>query len=555
MKRKKNYLLILFGVIYFSFSSCNDVDLDNFSKEISLKESLVTPIGESTVSLGQLLNLYGNKSKFGYDADSIFYQLTDSGDIDFPVFDLNLYIQPLQSSIKPFPTNTTITPSSVIAPVEINDIINLGINTDVAEQRVDSVWITTAKFVFTLNSSAFPAGNHNFTVTFPGDKLKFKNGNTVQLVRSFSNFNQPIEVDLSDIVLISNGVSSLPVKIVIDITPSTSNINVGPSTSINMTTEINEIVYDVAFGFFKPQLITNQSKKFSFDVNKQLRKEFPSNTDYILKSINPRIDIQIQSNVGTNLKFNVAEVRAFDTENPSVSVNAEFDNNQNSFQEMVNKPTIFRQTVTKNFRQLNKNNGKTHLLFDLTKNYNTLEYKWNIENSPEPNSANYILASTKLSAKVKLTIPMYFEKGSYLSTTDTIKNLNKEIASNFEDISLDSVMLVLRFKNGIPAKLKFEIKKFEDTQGNAIPLPGLNKVYLIASPDVNANGLSTNTVDSKIEIIVGRNQANELMKLENLIYNVTADGKTENSDVQLTKNNTLSVKAGIFLVGTINTNL
>lgn len=553
--------LILFaGLLTVIFTSCNDVDLLNFSKDIRIQESLVTPVGEVSVSLGKLLNVVGEQDLIGTEADSIYLQISDSLEFKYQIFNINKGITPLTFTFTPFQSNQVLPPNSSFPVIESTENVNLGLNTDIAKQRVDSVWINSVKFNVSLDANVGSASNYSYEVSFPVNNLRYANGNQVILTGTFSAFNQIKEVVLNDVKLFTTNASTvLPVKLKIIATTGNATTNVNPQTTINVTTELKEIDYDVAFGLFDPQPIEANPYSLNFNLSEFLRDAVPANISYNLKLANPKIDVQIQSNIGNYLSFNIGYLKAYEKDNPSIFAQSLFANGTNSTSENFKKPAMY-ESVKHNFKQLNRTNGSTNLFFDMTKNYDTFEFDWSIKNNVDsmnahPNSHNFILSDTKVKAKMKFTVPLYFDAGTSISYSDTIKSIGSGISSALENGALDTVILVLTIKNGLPIKVKFELTNFLDAQGNELNLPGLNKIYDIDSPEVNADGTTSKIAESQIQLNIGKNQVNELKKLENLKFMVTVAGELENSAIQFTKNNTLGVKAGVYVKGTATLNL
>ncbi len=553
--------LILFtGLLSATFTSCNDVDLVNFSKDIKIQESLVTPIGEAQVSLGDLLNVVGEQDLVGTDADSIYLQISDSLEFKYKIFNVNKYIEPLTFTFTPFQTNQTLPPNFSFPVIESTEDVNLGINTDITNQRVDSVWINSVKFNVSLDANVGSADNYSYEVSFPGNNLRYANGNPIELTGTFSSFNQIDEVVLKDLKLYTTNASSvLPIKLKIIAITGNTTTNVDSQTTINVTTELKEIDYEVAFGLFDPQPKEANPYTLNFNLSEYLRDVIPANISYNMKLANPKIDVQFQSNIGNYLNFNVGYLKAYEKDNPSVYAKSIFDNGTNSMVENLKKPAMY-EFVKHDFKQLTRTNGSTNLFFDMTKNFDTFEFEWSMTNNVDsmnahPTSSNFILNDTRIKTKIKFTVPLYFDAGTSISYSDTIKNIGSGISTVLKDNALDTVILVLTIKNGLPIKVNLELTNFLDALGNELNLPGLDKIYNIDSPEVNADGTTSKVAESQIQINIGKNQVNELKKLENLKFMVTVAGKLDTSAIQFTKNNTLGVKAGVYVKGTATLNL
>jgi hypothetical protein len=554
----------MLGLFLINLVSCTEIDLTNISKDVNVQETLVLPIGEANITLGDLLSNVGSQDNVTFDSDSILLQVNDSNDIEAPTYDFQSNFNPTDLTFSPFPTNRVLNPPYTFPAIGTTSSINTGLNTDITKQRVDSIRLKTMSFSISLNSNMLTADNYRFIVTFPGDRLKYQNGNSITIDAKPLFFNVPVNITLYNVVMYTTGTSAvLPIKADILVTPGNSSISVGPTSTIALKIDVKSLDFDVAFGLFDLQKVGAQPLEIPFDLKSSFASSMP-NLSLGLKLANPKIDLQLISNIGTYLKFNIENIKAYVKENPTVQVEANFNGSSTPPSETISRPE-FNKFVTYNFKQLNRVWGGTNLLFDLTKNYNMLSYKFTLQNdldmiNAHPDKPCFVKADTKIKTKFKVTIPLYFDKGTSITLIDTISDLGSKIKSNLKDNTVDSAALILTVKNGIPLKLKFEITHFLDSLGNELPVSGFERTYSIEAPEVNSIGLSSygsvnNIAESHITLNILKNQVEEFKKLKNLIFKLTVEGKDANSAIQITKNNTLSVKAGLFVKGTASFNL
>jgi hypothetical protein len=315
--------------------------------------------------------------------------------------------------------------------------------------------------------------------------------------------------------------------------------------------------FDVAFGLFNPQSGVGKTNEFPIDISSLIFKS-TSNISTGIKFANPRLDIQLISNAGTYLKCKVDYIKAYIKENPSVSVEANFGGSS-TVSEDINKPQMYT-SVNHHYKQFNRNWGSTNLLFDLTKNYNRIEYKFTLSNNMDsvnahPQSPCFLLSDTKIKTKAIATIPLYFEKGTSITYRDSIMDIGDNINKSLGKGNVDTAVFVLVVKNGIPMKFKFEIVDALDILGNQLPLSGLERTYTINSPEVNSKGLTTTITNTNISLKLGKSLLNDFKKIKKMRFKLSVDGKDINSAIQITKNNSIGVKAGIILKGNYTTNL
>jgi len=552
---KKKFILFgkcTIGIFCFILMSCNDVDLSNISKDVQIDESLAVPLGEGSITIADLLESMDENYSSSDNSNSIEINMSDSMDVSFPSLDLSSSFSPLDLSFNPFPSDLTLSAPYVFPSIETTSNLNLGLNTDVSKQRVDSVWIKSLDFRFTLNSNMLSAGNYTIRLTFPGDKLKYRDGTVITKDIKPDNFNVSKEISISNVVMYTNGGSSvLPIKAEIIVTPGNTDLNVGPSSQISLEIEIKAFNFDVAFGLFNPQTIGAQPLQIPFNIDSILG-ELPEGIELGLKFANPKIDLQLTSNVGTYLKFNIDHVRASVKENPSIYVDAIFGVSTSTSETLV-RPSLTGTTVH-NFKQLNKDWGGTNKLFDLTKDYNLLEYKFTLENDMDSINAHlqspcFVKADTKVKAKFTVTIPFSFENGTYITATDTIKDIDGIMSK------VNKATLRLTVTNGLPLNAVYTMK-FLNASNNPILNTANQPVYddstVINSAEVNSDGTAGTPTQTTIDIVLDEAQTALLKDAKSIIYSVRI---SPDKTIQLSKTNSIKVKIGVFMNGIYNTSI
>ncbi|HLP04480.1 MAG TPA: hypothetical protein VK152_03525 [Paludibacter sp.] len=551
--RKRIYLFfsLLTGFMTVFLVSCTeDLDIATVSKDLKLEGSIPLHANFS-FSLADILNT-DSMDHVVIDHDSIMLLQTDSMDISTPMLTLVFAENPVDFSFAPFTPGLLITPPVSIPELSVTENIDLGLNGDASNQQVDSVWLKSLNFRFSIQSPMLSPSDYTVRLTFPGNKLLHKNGTPVTVDFTPQAFNVPADVTLHDLKIMTQGYPSLlPVKAEILINQGTQPFVAG---NIGLTVSINSMEFDVAFGLFNPEITNTQAQEIPMDISSALKSS--SGLDVQLKPANPQIDLQLVCNNGTYLKFNIDQIRALDTQNPAVYADADF-NGSSSATERIGKPDKIGSFTIHNFRQLNRNWGKTNLLFDLTKNYNLYRYKFSCENdmdmvSQHPTSANYILSENKIKVKYKAKIPLYFESGTSLSYTLDVPDLGTNISDVLKTVP-DSFALNMTVKNNIPVKFKIEFTSFTDEQGNQLALPGFTRTYQVDAPNVDANGLSTSTASSAINIHFNKNSFEDLKKLKDLKIKFSVGSKDASTGIQITRNNTVGVQFDLlYLNATVN---
>lgn len=557
---KKIFFRSFLAIFLLNIVACTDIDLSNgFSKEVKLQQSLVLPVGDATITLSDLLSDLENQNRISFDNDSILLQVSDSADVDFPKLNLGSTFTPVQLSFSPFPITAVLNPPYTFPTISTTTNIDLGMNTNIPNERIDSVWVKSMNVGFTLNSNILQASNYKIKLTFPGNKIRNRNGSPIGAIEVIPTaFNSAISYKLSNITMLTAGFpSEIPIKAELLVTSGSTPLNVGPASKVDLKVEIQSLDFDVAFGLFNPQVVGGLPHQFPIDINKSLSESTP-NFLLGIKFANPRINLQLNSNAGTYLKFKVNYIKAFVKEDPTVSVDANFGGST-SVTENLQRPLLY-SNVIHNFKQFDRNWGGTNLLFDLSKNYNMLEYQFTLQNNMDsinahPQSPCFLLSDTKVKAKLTATLPLYFDKGTSIVYNDSIMNLGTNITNALDKVTVDTVTFQLVVKNGIPMKFNFEILDVYDDLGNQLALAGLNRNYIINGAEVNNLGLTTSISRTTISLNLGKSLIDEFKKIKKLRFKLTLDGKDANSSIQITKNNTIGIKAGIILKGNATFNL
>ena len=189
--KKTPFYNLLVGIFISSvfFSSCmTDVDLTNLSSKVFLDESLVIPIGSSSISMEELLKTIGDQKVIGTAGNEIYFQKLDSTFFKFRDINLSQNSKALDISL-PLSTKNQVIPAGIIIPTatDIPETINLGLNTDPANEKIDSVKVATASFdieVTINNVVGLNPNNLKFSLIFQGGKVRKLDGTSSTITLS-----------------------------------------------------------------------------------------------------------------------------------------------------------------------------------------------------------------------------------------------------------------------------------------------------------------------------------------------------------------------------------
>ncbi len=530
---------MLIGILCFNFTSCVDIDLTNISKDVQINESLVVPIGEAELSIGDILDKITLPDGIVTDVDTIKFVTEFNNEYSFRNVDMleNPITTNLPFTVNPIPivpANTEIPMSGAVTNVD------LGLDPNSETRRVDKIVISSFTFginvtqsnlyVFGTTTPISPS-DLKIVMTFP---KMYKNGtNTLidPVEVNITSFGQAANVTITNFYMDTQGLTGTPIQV--NLFSGGRNITVGASASFNLSVIISDIQDIVAYGKFQLASSVPTIIKLPLDVLSAI----PSGIQFA----NPKVFLSLRSDIGTYLSFNVESIKAYSMDHSIVKQGYFYGNPSVSepFGVKAENPGEF---VSKQFKTVDKDYGNLDQLLD--PELDTLEYKFSVITDDARNNASltpsFITPGMSVNAKVKIEVPLYFKAGSKYTLTDTIADINIP----FGDV--ESAILKLNVTNGLPLKAKFSMK-FLDASNNVITSSLNDLTYTINAGEVNSSGLVTAETVSPIDIELTKAQANEIKDAKGMIYSLELAGKTDNDPIQVTRNNHIKVKIGAFI--------
>jgi len=546
MKRKIVFkFLFSAGIFLTAFLSCKEIDLTGISNEVTIDESLVVPIGQGSASIGDVLAQFVNKDNIAVEGDTVNYISNYTYDYNFKPINILEYAVPRNIAISGFTPDIIPINSSVPMPGGTNSfMIDLGLNPTSTEKRVDSTYVnstsigitvTTSHITLASNGGPISPSDLKVTLGFP----KMVNGadrSPVGWVIPYA-FGTQYPLTLANVIIDTHGQIGVPVTV--SLTSGGRPIKVDASSAIDINIHFNTVDFKVSYGLFQPSTIQSTSIKIPLDVLKTL----PTG----LQFANPKALINIGSNVGTWLDFNIEYVKAYDKKKTVVK-NASFYGSPSTEEIIKVKPTSPGAFSSWNLKTLDKDYGTTNKLFETNDVLDTLEYKFSLTADPSSPPPSFVVPNMSMTAKVKIKIPMYFEKGSTYNYTDTIEYDNSKVDY------IDQGILVLKITNGLPAGAVLTMKLL-DADKKLINSTLNDNTYKIKSAEVGDNGLTSSSVVTDLNIDLTSAQVNDIKTAKYFIYNVVLSGQDPLKELQFTSKDVLSVKLGIFAKINKTTNL
>lgn len=536
------------------FTSCKDIDLTGISSEVMIDESLIAPVGETSVTVDDLLLKMDDPARIQTEGNEIFITYEDSVDYKFREIDVTKFKGGVTLPITPWSLPIPVTlPAGTDIPIDpVKTSIELGLNANSSEQIVKAE-ISNAILDLALILTPEIRGKITsvITIKFPNNSITKADG--TPLIISLSPSSEGVATyALKDFVMkVPTGSAAIPVEVTVDAKTSSS---VTVSSSSMFTCNLNFYMqdYKVLWGHFQPATYSKDMSSITLDLPTSL-------SDLNLKFANPTVNLTVKSNIGAALLFNVDYVRALDKSNTVIAkaffTGVDSYNNGDSRVFRLTKPSSTNPGgwATTPTIILDKDNGATNRLFESGKIPAALEYQFSSGVDADP-ELSFLVPNAGIKAYVGVKVPLQLNVGSSVEMTDSIKDVGVNLTSSMKDVTINTGTLILNITNSFPTAATVELINMKDVQGNEI-LKTLTKKYSIDAPEVNADGSVTKTKVQQLQIELKDGQFNELKKLKDLVFKITLGDKTSTKSMHFSKANFIKVKAGLFAKGTVTGNI
>ncbi len=565
---KQKHFLPLISIFLFISTSCvSDFDLLNTSTDIMIDESLVLPIGEGSVTIEDLLNKFGLPENFDTTGNKITYN--QSFTFPYTYDKLNL-----ADTIKPFSKIIILSPDTVIIPAFFPIIlppydatVELPINSSsVTDERVDSAIINSAKMKVDFDVSpdlkGIPATAFRIVFDFPDDMIRINSG----IKPSFKPvaYGQVGYINIGKLSVMLNGANKIPFKINIFVETQNTNIIISPTSNVILNMKFEDMNYSIVYGLFKLNAESSEKYELPFDYKSYMPNSF-------LRLANPQLEVSAITNVGMNFNIKIDYFKAYNKLTPDKVFEAMFKDpvsqTKNRYlTEVFEGPTVVGNSVIKIFNNFDSINGDIDHFFDNNPYPNVMDYKISVATNINRNS-NYFTADNNLKVNLKVIIPLQFKSGSKFTMTDTIKNLN--IGTMLDNV--DSAVLVLKIKNGLPVKAKYRMTYWKsDLPKDTIAAIGgsistitdisnfgnITSQYILNSPTLKPDGTVDQVVPQLIKIMINKEQIDALKLSKYIIYSLDLEsdekdinGVMTSNPINFTTKNSFGVKLGLFVKG------
>ena len=612
------FLLVMFAVCLSLIGCRADVDLNNIDTTSEVELGVALPIGSMSVALSDILGANSPEMLYfrndgvlclHYDYDRFedfhaidFTQYVSNAEQTVYLYDsLNAQMERLRAAgidlPKGYVCGSPDKDISLMIPTTMS-MTYKGINDEVSSERIDSAYIIEANFEGYLlrKNSSTPFEWVDSVVLVLGKEYVAKSGNRQKLYDKSEQegsigYGMTMPIVLKDFSL----------DLVKDHTQPCSNTNVVNSSSMDVEiymtipkkAEKRPIVTDMAVIFgMEIQFIEYTALWGMFESSNKMRDEGSISMDSIfgnwstMKDIclpvaDPLINIHVTHELAGPLVFNGKYL--YVTSRDGQTYYAEFgDNREHSYKyprdsvEAVrdnvwmdqNPSTIGDSIVLDIVFNKEAEHGRVDRLFTGTPD--VMAWHWYIDFDKTLTEQTRLTPTTKLNMNVDIDVPFIFNEGLYAAYSDTLENINLNIAGLMDSISLiDSVKqsdlyVQLKIENRLPLDVRMVLccldsnghVIIDDRTGEPLRLTQ-NDTLFIKAPEytVGAEGEMIISQPGSLEdaINITKEKLERFDELKALSYTVIVDDKSlhsafesdENFKIRITDDSRLKLQIGI----------
>jgi hypothetical protein len=584
-KSMKVIMAVVFGLSAVLNSCVSDLDISNLDSSIAIDQSLVMPVGSSTLTLKDILTQFRSIGVYAPNgSNEVYFQKIDTTIPDYNLsFDFASYTVPF-STTQPVPAvpGGMIPANTDIPTINIPGNLDLGVNKGAGTQSVDSLIANSASLDVSLDASSDLTGiikSSDITVEMDfGNRMKITGG--VNPTFKPAQYGTYGSVNIPAFVLfgLANGTTGartnmMPFTFKITINRQSSNIIISPSTFVKLNIKFKNIDYTKVYGDFDPSTLGAFNNQFAPALDKLIPNSF-------LSFVNPIFIIRLKSNVGSNVVLNLDSIRSLNTSTkPSWTYKYCTFGNGTKTSKTIKGPTSVGSWLTDSL-VLDRSNGKTDMLFDSVPSLipgqflypDWIQYKLNFsKDNSSTRAINYITKDARLKIEVETRIPLNFKVKSYYSLADTMDNVSASIGTSLDipEKYGKEARLIFTFKNGLPSRASVTIDLLDAAgkhidnftyEGKTYSANDLYSQfpYKINAPQVDANG-NFLAISPQTQSVILTNTAIKALKMtKTIIYNIKLEGRgADNPTVtdpplfpmHFSQQNSFSVKMGLYVKG------
>lgn len=492
-----------------------DVDLTNIDTRAELEMGLALPVGELSATLGDFVDVNTINGLYT-DEKGIFY-FQDTFAITPKLFhsiDLSQYVMEsgtqLEMKVKeklgglPLVIGNGQTQIKLEFPFQLN---LSGINEDLTNERLDSMWITSAKFTTCLNVSdlGLDWSEIDKVALVLGDQFTRETGDTIVVPIGNYGYGQNIPIDVDKFCLClmkdrsnpnAGSVSNIDLKILFYFTVRSGHqIMLSDQSGFTCNMGIELLDYEALWGFFEAG---NQMRdEGAYSLSHLIGSMWETIKDLQLRFAEPEITLSLSHQVAGPL---ICHLEKLQTVNAKTGITANATWNGVTYHEFpltnVLDPIHSELTdLVENSAHFSYKEDEGHIdnLFEI--HPDSLIYAFWLKANPDLREQYPQFRITKdimVRAKATIKVPFVFKENSSYSIDTLFSDINISaisLDSLCADIDvLDSVKtsdlkLYIDIQNSLPFAIKANLQ-FLDEAGNEVPMDfGYGDTLIINRPD------------------------------------------------------------------------
>lgn len=614
------YLLVMFAVCLSLIGCRADVDLNNIDTTSEVELGVALPIGSMSVALSDILGANSPEMLYfrndgvlclHYDYDRFedfhaidFTQYISNAEQTVYLYDsLNAQMERLRADYpgidlpKGYVCGLPDKDFSLMIPTTMSMTYD-GINDEVSSERIDSAYIIEANFEGYLlqKNSSTPFEWVDSVVLVLGKEYVAKSGNRQKLYDKSEQegtigYGMTMPIVLKDFSLdlvkdhtqpcsntnVVNG-SSMDVEIYMTVPKNAEERPIATDMAVIFGMRVQFIEYTALWGMFESSNKMRDEGSISMD---SIFGNWSTMKDICLPVADPLINIHVTHELAGPLVFNGKYL--YVTSRDGQTYYAEFgDNREHSYKyprdavEAVNdnvwmeqNPSTIGDSIVLDI-VFNKEaeHGRVDRLFTGTPD--VMAWHWYIDFDKTLTEQTRLTPTTKLDMNIDIDVPFIFNEGLYAAYSDTLENINLNIAGLMDSISLiDSVKqsdlyVQLKIENRLPLDVRMVLCCL-DSNGHVIIDDRTGEPLRLTQNDTLFIKAPEYTVSAKGEMIIGqpgsledainitKEKLERFDELKALSYTVIVDDKSlhsafesdENFKIRITDDSRLKLQIGI----------
>ena len=465
--------------------SCHSkVDFDNLDTSSEIEMGMALPVGSMHATLGDFLG-NGQVPQIYVGEDGIFHFI-DSVDIpqkSYHKIDVASYIIKEKATLS-FPINEQISKSVIngdgktTTELVFDVVLGIsGINENPYQERLDSIWVSEAKFISIINVEDFGLNWSEIKrVRLElSDQFRRSKGMMVDIPISGKGYQQEIPINVDDFTLsllknkdLSQGhLNSISCKIHFDVCPANGhNIAVTDKSKFLYNLQVKVIDYEAIWGWFQAGNEMKDAQKLNMDSLWEGWKDFKK---LKVRFMEPKIDVQLWHKIAAPLRMYIDYITAIDSAgNPTHATWSGLERTDFPLPNVLSPYSVNLSDSVINSKVFSQEPAEGHIdrLFDVRPDYFEYNFYLIIDQNPRtdfPWKQHRITKEAKVHGFAVIDVPFKLNEGSELEYTSTIDSVN------ISRISLDSLLasaavldtvkasdlkLILEVENSIPFDLE-----------------------------------------------------------------------------------------------------